>query len=84
MGAPQVVGFFDHEKMDLLSIFFRRSLVTQIFSGFFSLSRFTCQVLLMGIFRALLLSFAFALAVKLGLGLWNCGTQGPEARPGQW
>lgn len=25
MGAPQVVGFFDHEKMDLLSIFFRRS-----------------------------------------------------------
>jgi len=36
------------------------------------------QVLLMGIFRALLLSFAFALAVKLGLGLWNCGTQGPE------
>ena len=34
----------------------------------------------MGIFRALLLSFSFALAVKLGLGLWNCGTQGPEAR----
>ena len=53
-----------------------------IFRCFFPLciTRWTpCQVLLMGIFRALLLSFSFALAVKLGLGLWNCGTQGPEA-----
>ena len=59
------------------------SKVTRIFSSFFTHPEITCgQVLLMGIFRALLLSFSFALAVKLGLGLWNCGTQGPEAR--QW
>ncbi|CAL1167350.1 unnamed protein product [Cladocopium goreaui] len=36
------------------------------------------QALIMGILRALLLSFSFALAVKMGLGMWSCGAEGPE------
>ena len=37
------------------------------------------QAVIMGILQALLLSFSFALAVKMGLGMWSCGAEGPEA-----
>eukprot|EP00913_Durusdinium_trenchii_P023759 g22314.t1 len=39
------------------------------------------MVLILGLLRAILLSFCFALALKLGLGLWSCGAEAVHETP---